>query len=107
MTTTFSTHYLEVADMFFSVAVILYVTLGLAMLNIIKKYNLKHELEKFENLIYFTIAIMLTSLSFLICHLVWVICIEKSVFASNISGVIIGVICGIVIIRFVEKRVCK
>ena len=65
MTIEFSTPYMGVCDMLLSVAVILYVTQGLAMHNIIKKHKLEKELDRFANLFYMETAIILTLISFL------------------------------------------
>lgn len=107
MTINFSTPYVAVVDMLLSVAVILYITQGMAMHNIIRKYKLEHELEKFANLFYFETAVVLTLLTFLICHFVQEIFIKRSVVTSGLVGFILGLSGGIAIVRYVKKRVGK
>lgn len=107
MTINFSTPYVAVVDMLLSIAVVLYITQGMAMHNIIRKYKLEHELEKFANLFYFETAVVLTLLTFLICHFVQEIFINGSIVTSGVVGFILGFAGGIAIVRYVKKRVGK
>lgn len=103
----FSTPYIAVADMLLSVAVVLYITQGMAMHSIIRKHKLEQELEKFANLFYFETAVVLTLLTFLICHFVHEIFINGSVVTSGVIGFVSGAVLGIVIIKWVKKKVRK
>ena len=105
MTINFSTPYVAVVDMLLSVAVVLYITQGMAMHSIIRKHKLEQELEKFANLFYFETAVVLTLLTFLICHFVHEIFINGSVVTSGVVGFILGFVGGIVIIKWVKKKV--
>lgn len=105
MTINFTTPYVAVVDMLISIAVVLYITQGMAMHRIIRKHKLEQELEKFTNLFYFETAVVLTLLTFLICHFVQEIFINGSIVTSGVVGFIIGVVGGILIIKWVKKKV--
>ena len=107
MAINLGTPYLGVVDMLMSIAVVLYVTQSIAMHNIIKKYHLEHELERFANLFYMETAIILTLLNFLICHFVQQIFINDSIVTSSVVGFILGVIIGVTVVKWVKKRVRK
>lgn len=103
----FSTPYIAVADMLLSVALVIYVAQSMAMYRVIKKHKLEHELDKFENLFYFETATVLTLFSFLMCHFIQEICINRSIITSSIVGAILGFVAGIAVILYVKKKVRK
>ena len=105
MTINLGTPYLGVVDMLMSIAVVLYVTQSMAMHNVIKKYHLENELEKFANLFYMETAIILTLLSFLICHFIQQIFINDSIVTSSVVGFILGVIIGVIVVKWVKRKV--
>lgn len=105
MTINFTTPYLVIVDMLLSVAVVLYITQGMAMHNIIRRYKLEHELEKFANLFYFETAVVLTLLTFVICHYMQEIFINGSIVTSGVVGFVSGAVLGIAIIKWVKKKV--
>jgi hypothetical protein len=105
MTINYDTPYVVLVDMLLSVAVTLYIVQGMAMHNIIRKYKLEKELEKFANLFYMETAVILTLITFLICHFVQQVFINGSVVPSGVVGFISGVVSGILIIKWVKKKV--
>lgn len=107
MTVNFDTPYIVLVDMLLSVAVTIYVVQSMAMHNIIRKYKLEKELEKFANLFYMETAIVLTLITFLICHFVQQVFINGSIVTSGVIGFVSGAVLGIVIIKWVKKKVRK
>lgn len=105
MTINFDTPYIVLADMLLSVAVTLYIVQSMAMHNIIRKYKLEKELEKFANLFYMETAIVLTLITFLICHFIQQVFIDGSIVTSGVIGFVSGAVLGIVIIKWVKKKV--
>ena len=107
MTINYDTPYVVLVDMLLSVAVTLYIVQSMAMYNIIRKYKLEKELEKFANLFYMETAVVLTLITFLICHFVQQVFINGSVISSGVIGFISGAVLGIVIVKLVKKKVRK
>lgn len=107
MTVNFDTPYIVLVDMLLSLAVTLYVVQSMAMHNIIRKYKLEKELEKFANLFYMETAVVLTLITFLICHFVQQVFINGSIVTSGVIGFVSGAVLGIVIIKWVKKKVRK
>lgn len=107
MIVNFDTPYIVLVDMLLSVAVTLYIVQSMAMHNIIRKYKLEKELERFANLFYMETAVVLTLITFLICHFVQQVFINGSIVTSGVIGFISGAVLGIVIIKWVKKKVRK
>lgn len=107
MTVNFDTPYIVLVDMLLSVAVTIYVVQSMAMHNIIRKYKLEKELEKFANLFYMETAVVLTLITFLICHFVQQVFINGSIVTSGVIGFVSGAVLGIVIIKWAKKKVRK
>lgn len=105
MTVNFDTPYIVLVDMLLSVAVTLYIVQSMAMHSIIRKYKLEKELEKFANLFYMETAVVLTLITFLICHFVQQVFINGSIVTSGVIGFVSGAVLGIVIIKWVKKKV--
>lgn len=107
MIVNFDTPYIVLVDMLLSVAVTLYIVQSMAMHNIIRKYKLEKELERFANLFYMETAVVLTLITFLICHFVQQVFINGSIVTSGVIGFISGAVLGIVIIKWAKKKVRK
>lgn len=107
MIVNFDTPYIVLVDMLLSVAVTLYIVPSMAMHNIIRKYKLEKELERFANLFYMETAVVLTLITFLICHFVQQVFINGSIVTSGVIGFISVAVLGIVIIKWVKKKVRK
>ena len=105
MTVNFDTPYIVLVDMLLSVAVTLYIVQSMAMYRIIRKYKLEKELEKFANLFYMETAVILTLITFLICHFVQQVFINGSIVTSGVIGFVSGAVLGILIIKWVKKKV--
>lgn len=105
MTIDYTTPYIVISDMMLDIALVLYITIGLAMHGIIRKHKLEKELERFANLFYMETAVTLTLITFLICHFVQQVFINGTIVTSDIAGFVSGAVLGIVIIKWVKKRV--
>jgi hypothetical protein len=105
MTIDYTTPYIVLSDMMIDIALVLYITIGLAMHSIIRKYKLEKELDRFAYLFYMETAVVLTLISFLICHFIQEIFINGSIVTSDIIGFVSGAVFGIVIIKWVKKKV--